>query len=644
MKLERWTTRILAGLGQFQLWTLFAMLLSISVGIVLAAISDHDNAYPDRKRQQRLGNKPVDRPIANSVDGYVSSEQCRSCHDEQFSTWHASHHRTMTQVPTPESVIADFDDHVLQREGNEFRFFRRGEDYFMSARKLPREGENDSSVAKEFRIVLSTGAHHQQSFWFATDKRRTLGKIPFIWITAEQRWVPYGSIFMKPPTRLSMHAGVWNSTCIKCHVVSGKPRYSRAEGYDSEVAEFGISCEACHGPGEKHIAFHQNEDYSSTEKDPILLNPADLPHDRSSQTCGQCHAVFDVLDLKGVQQLNIDGFPFRPGDDLFDTRHVYQVGEDPNLPVVKRKLSRNPEFYQSQYWSDGMVRVTGREYNGMLETPCYQWGKMSCISCHDMHPDLTDETAKKEWADDQLVPEMHGNAACLQCHQEYRDQTTLTKHTHHEAESTGSNCYNCHMPHTTLGLMKASRSHTVDSPNVSTTLATGRPNACNLCHLDRTLDWTAKHLKEWYNKPVPELMDEQKTVASSILWLLKGDAGQRAIVGWHMGWKPAQDASGTDWMAPFAAELLEDSYEVVRFIGFHSLRKLPKFADFEFDFVATAERRNADHARALEIWRKQETRPQPLETVLIDSTGRLSSELFKRIREERTDPKVILIE
>ena len=34
----------------------------------------------------------------------------------------------------------------------------------------------------------------------------------------------------------------------------------------------------------------------------------------------------------------------------------------------------------------------------------------------------------------------------------------------------------------------------IESPDVATTLKTGRPNACNLCHLDKTLDWTAEHL------------------------------------------------------------------------------------------------------------------------------------------------------
>ena len=139
------------------------------------------------------------------------------------------------------------------------------------------------------------------------------------------------------------------------------------------------------------------------------------------------------------------------------------------------------------------------------------------------------------------------------------------------------------MPYTTLGLMKAMRSHTIDSPNVATTVDTGRPNACNLCHLDKPLAWTAEHLKQWYSIDSPKLSKQEKEVASSIRWILKGDAGQRAIAGWHFGWAPAKKASQTQWMAPLLAELLTDSYDVVRFIGYHSLKELPGFSEFEYD-------------------------------------------------------------
>jgi len=269
---------------------------------------------------------------------------------------------------------------------------------------------------------------------------------------------------------------------------------------------------------------------------------------------------------------------------------------------------------------------------------------MSCLSCHDMHPSETDQRPKDQWANDQMKIGMRSNEACLQCHQEYRSQQQLASHTHHAAGSSGSNCYNCHMPHTTLGLMKAMRSHTIDSPSVAATVSTGRPNACNLCHLDKTLAWTAKHLDQWYDIDSPKLSTQEKELASSIRWILKGDAGQRAIAGWHFGWKPAQTASGTQWMAPFLAELLTDSYDVVRFIGYHSLKDLPEYSKFDYDFVAPPKNRLAGQKQALDIWSTSDDRPSPSKSLLINPNRQLIEDQFRTLRSQRLDPIIKLVE
>ena len=93
-----------------------------------------------------------------------------------------------------------------------------------------------------------------------------------------------------------------------------------------------------------------------------------------------------------------------------------------------------------------------------------------------------------------------------------------TAHTRHAADSAGSSCYNCHMPYTTYGLLKTIRSHTVGSPTVKESVDTGRPNACNLCHLDRTLAWTDDALAALVQARQPfALGEDEQTVAASLL-------------------------------------------------------------------------------------------------------------------------------
>ncbi len=632
-------------------WLSLITLSFTGLSTALTSSSAGNGQQPPAPRRGVIDDKEDtnNRPIETMTRGYVSSDSCQECHTHHYGTWHASHHRTMTQVPTKDSVIADFDNKVLVHSGRQFRFFHKNDEYFMEMKPSDPSATGKLASNRVFKIVLMTGAHHQQGFWCETDKARTLAKIPFIWITKEKRWIPYGSIFFLPSSGLNMHAGAWNGNCIKCHVVGGQPRLDPTKGFDSHVAEFGISCEACHGPGEAHVAFHRGAGKDNLKPDPngksTLINPANLSHEKSAQTCGQCHAVFDFYDAKGKNNfMREEGFAFRPGDNLLDSRHVFRFGHDEDLPIVKQKLARDPDFWKHQFWSDGMVRVSGREYNGLLETPCYQRGTMSCLSCHDMHPSETDRRPKDQWANDQMKIGMRSNEACLQCHQEYRSQQRLASHTHHAAGSSGSNCYNCHMPHTTLGLMKAMRSHTIDSPSVVATVSTGRPNACNLCHLDKTLAWTAKHLDQWYDIDSPKLSTQEKELASSIRWILKGDAGQRAIAGWHFGWKPAQTASGTQWMAPFLAELLTDSYDVVRFIGYHSLKDLPEYSKFDYDFVAPPKNRLTGQKQALDIWSTSDDRPSPSKSLLINPNRQLIEDQFRTLRSQRLDPIIKLVE
>jgi hypothetical protein len=239
---------------------------------------------------------------------------------------------------------------------------------------------------------------------------------------------------------------------------------------------------------------------------------------------------------------------------------------------------------------------------------------------------------------------MEGNQACAQCHETQRDN--LEAHTHHAADSPGSNCYNCHMPHTTYGLLKAIRSHHIDSPNVATTVATGRPNACNQCHLDRTLKWTAGYLSEWYGAAPVELNDQKQRTSAIVLDLLSGDAGQRALAAWSAGWADARESSGTDWLPPLLAPLLDDPYSAVRYIAYRSLRRLPGYAEFEYDYVGPVDERKDAARRAREIWDQSPSASRSLGggSVLQDQQGALEQDRLERLIGNRDDRPVHLLE
>ena len=594
---------------------------------------------------RREAQPPENRPIKSQVDGYVTSNSCRACHIENYASWHASFHRTMTQVATPDTLPAAMGALELAFNGREYKAERRGDKFFVRMR--PEGG----SYGDPQQVVLVTGSHTLQILWLETGHGRTLQQFPFAYIVAEKMWAPVSETFLIPPDLKEYYSlGAWNGACMDCHVTQGQSRFVEGNKWDSQVAEFGIACEACHSEGREHIERNRNpirrfEVHLTTKSDPTVTNPARLKGPDSALACGQCHSVWAFNNMTDKIDFNRHGAGFRPGAHDLAQRFVVQ----PNAPDHSEQKDfirrTEPDFFTNRFWDDGMIRVTGREFNGVQASPCFRGREFSCISCHEMHLDSPGQTDAHTWArTGQLKPKMDSDVACLQCHKEM--SARLVAHTHHAADSSGSRCYNCHMPRTTFGLLHAMRSHQVSSPTVQESIAYGRPNACNLCHLDQTLAWTAQKLHAWYNQPVPELSQDDQTIAAAVQWILKGDAGQRALIAWGMGWESAQKIAGRDWLYPYLIYSMTDPYPAVRFDAWKSLQTLPGFSGFPFIYSATDRPLSEAATHAYEKWLRQLRHANTVyrpETA-IDSDGHFRQDVFQRLRSERDDKPIILAE
>jgi hypothetical protein len=550
----------------------------------------------------------------------------------------------MTTVASPETMLAPWPEapafERFRFEERDYAIQRRGDEYWVEMDDPGWEASYGQIPRVWRRVVQITGAHHWQFFWYATGSTRKVELFPFAYrVVDTPRWMPLDGCCVSPPT-MRQQAGVedgvgrWSISCNKCHATHGRPRVRGPEEFDTHVAELGIACEACHGPGAEHVAANRDPLrryalHASGDADETIVNPQALDHVRSSQVCGHCHAVTRFPSDAERDVWNEQGFRFRPGDLLSDTRGIDLAGDD-------------------KFWSDGMIRVSGREYNGLLASPCYERGEMSCLSCHQMHQAPDDPRTRDEWRDDQLKPGMRDNVACTQCHAEYEDEGYLAEHTHHAPASSGSNCYNCHNPHTTYGLLKAIRSHEVSTPSVTESVETGRPNACNQCHLDRTLAWTAERLQQWYGIEPPVLAPEQRDVAASILWTLKGDAGQRALAAWSFGWDEARSVSGTEWMTPVLSLMLTDPYHAVRYMAQRSIAKQEGFEHLlaSYDFARPMAECNDVMQRIYAAWTNNASSPfrRKAPELLVRDTGELDLETLNRLLLERDDRPVVLNE
>ncbi len=166
--------------------------------------------------------------------------------------------------------------------------------------------------------------------------------------------------------------------CLQCHASGAQP-------------EGGVSCERCHGPGQKHVA---------TGKAADIIHPAKLPAARRDGVCAQCH----LTGVARVATATRKAGTFRAGDLLSD-----------HLAVFVWDAAEAGELSATSH------------YERLAASKCKQASgdKLWCGSCHDSHR----EPAAAEKAG-------FYRQRCQSCHA----QKPCTK-----AAAT-SDCASCHMP------------------------------------------------------------------------------------------------------------------------------------------------------------------------------------------------------
>jgi predicted CXXCH cytochrome family protein len=560
-----------------------------------------------------LGPQPKDEPPPpvplTGAGEYVTSRACRSCHPSEYDSWRKTYHRTMTRMARASDVAPRLEDPVpFILDGRGYGLRREGDTIWASLPSPDTSDDHESGLqaggdaAKiDRRVLLTTGSHHYEAYWVEGERSGELRMFPFVYLLGEEaRWMPRRDVFVEPPDEPSTSVH-WSSNCIQCHTTAGRPGYdarvNRADHKDPEVAELGVACEACHGPGGAHVQKYKDpieryRAYARDRADTSLVNPSRLSPERASMICGACHAFTYPRDEDDFWE---HGYTqsFRPGQDLGVARILLTAKglRAPGAPSVDTLVD-------NLFYSDETVRIGGREYNGMVQSACFQRGegthKLSCLSCHSMHDSEPD---------DQLTHGREGDAACAGCHD--RERFESTAHTHHARGSPGSSCLGCHMPMTAYALLKSIRSHRIDSPDARSLSTTDRPNACNLCHVDRSLAWTASRLFDWYGQPASPEMETPAGAA----WLIAGDPAQRALAAAAMGEPGARLAAGDDWEAPWLASALEDPYAAVRFIARRSLLRLSGFGGVVIDPSAPAAQRHSAAEAALSLWERAHGHP-----------------------------------
>jgi tetratricopeptide (TPR) repeat protein len=325
----------------------------------------------------------------------------------------------------------------------------------------------------------------------------------------------------------------WNYQCADCHSTDLQKRYDpERNAYDTRYAEINVACEACHGPGARHVEWVRAHaaGQAESQKGGALESPESPGSDAASRGV--------LVDLKdrdgGIWQIDPQtGQPKRSvtrplqGNAQVQTQICAQCHA--RRGRIWNELAPGEPLHQgfrlallepSLYFPDGQIKDEVFDIGSFTQSLMHHQGVV-CGDCHDPHS---------------LKPLAEGNAVCTRCHVAARYDST--EHHRHQPGSTGAACVACHMAQRYYMVVDERADHSMRVPRPDLTLKIGTPNACNGCHQDKDAAWAAAAVESWYPNPAHRgphfgealhAADTQAPDAAARLLALAGDPDQPAI-------------------------------------------------------------------------------------------------------------------
>jgi tetratricopeptide (TPR) repeat protein len=358
---------------------------------------------------------------------------------------------------TEETVLGDFNDTEFTHNGVTSRFFRRDGAFLVWT-------EGPGGEMTEFEVVHTFGYDPLQQYLVPFPGGR-LQALPIAWDTVHDRWFHlYPEQDIPPDDWLhwTRNAQNWNGMCAECHSTNLRKGYDPdSETYDTTWSDINVGCEACHGPGSRHVAWASIQPMARPELADagLVVATRRIEPTRLVELCAPCHsrrAELGDYDHTGVNLL------------------------DHMLPSL---------LAEGLYWADGQILDEVYVYASFLQSKMYA-RDVTCSDCHDSHS---------------LRLHFDGNELCLQCHQrEVYD--TPDHHFHKEVyqgkPSDGALCVKCHMVEQPYMVIDWRADHSFRLPRPDLSVEIGTPNACSQggCHDDKPLSWSVDAYKRWYGQ------------------------------------------------------------------------------------------------------------------------------------------------
>jgi predicted CXXCH cytochrome family protein len=402
---------------------------------------------------------------------FVGGKECISCHQREYNLWKGSDHDNAMDVATDSTVLGDFNNVEVEFRGKKHKFYKRDGNFYVYT-------EGPGGKMGEFQISYTFGIRPLQQYLVPFDK----GKyqcLPIAWDAEKNRWfdmagMVYSPEELKPNNWLfwTNQAQNWNGVCAECHSTNLDKDYNiESDSFHTTWSDIDVNCEACHGPGSRHLEW-ANLPEGSRLFDPdmgLVLKTSGTTPKQYIEACAPCHSRRTSL---GVND---------------HTSNEYYNNHRPQLI--------NPPWY----FEDGQILEEDYVFASFTQSKMYMHD-VKCNDCHDSH-----STKIK----------FDGNALCTQCHRA-DEYDTYQHHFHKYANETGKPvidkfgkevkvgegalCKTCHMPGRYYMGIDFRRDHSLRVPRPDLSIKYNVPNACNDCHADKSYQWSEDYIKKYFGE------------------------------------------------------------------------------------------------------------------------------------------------
>ena len=385
--------------------------------------------------------------VTASLEGFVGSSTCQSCHTKEYKDWKKSDHFRAMEPANDSTVLGDFNNTAFTANGVTNKFFKKNGKFIINT-------QGDDGKNHDYEVLYTFGFFPLQQYLIAFPGGR-MQATRVSWDARDKKWFhQYGD------QKIHHHDWIhwtglgqnWNTMCASCHSTDLQKNYNFSKDvYNTTWKELNVTCESCHGPGGKHVNFVNSPEHKNGEhiKSAGLLYGKNTNPKIQLNTCASCHA--------------------RKADLSQTLIHSDEIVDDMIPQIISNEF----------YYADGQIREEDYEYSSFTQSKMFH-SNVRCSNCHNPHSG-------------KLV--MTGNALCMSCH---KPKYNTKEHHFHMVNTEGAECISCHMPVKTYMGVDNRRDHSFRIPRPDQSVVYGTPNTCTSCHKEKSPAWAAEAIKKWF--------------------------------------------------------------------------------------------------------------------------------------------------